>query len=76
MKSNGKSKFKSDKMICPYCGCDAWHIGNVYFQCFLCKTVFVNKRILLNKNIFSLNMNLKFLKDIKEIENGESGLYS
>ena len=53
-------------VVCPFCGSDAWFIGSDYVQCFVCCTKFQNKKLVQGGNIFSINMNLKFLKDLFE----------
>lgn len=49
---------------CPFCGSNAWFIGSSYIKCFLCGTKFENKKLIQGGNIYSINMNLKFLKDL------------
>lgn len=55
----------SNKYVtCPFCGSDAWFISSNYIQCFVCRTKFENKKLIQGGNVFSINMNLKFLKDL------------
>ena len=51
-------------VVCPFCDSDAWFISSDYIQCFLCKTRFKNKKLVQGGNVFSINMNLKFLRDL------------
>jgi len=53
-------------VICPYCGSEAWEITKETMQCFLCKASFSPKELFTKRNVFSINKNLKFLKDNDE----------
>jgi hypothetical protein len=43
------------KLICPCCGCELWIIGNTIFTCFLCRSTFFGKELLLNNNMKEAN---------------------
>jgi ribosomal protein L37AE/L43A len=49
-------------IICPYCGCDAWHVGSIWFRCFLCGRTFGGKSILNYTNIRKANRDLRNIK--------------
>lgn len=48
-------------VLCPFCSCDAWHIGNVWFSCFLCGAKFFSKLNLSGKPA-EVNSTLRMLK--------------
>ena len=52
-------------IICPFCGCEVWHIGNIWIKCFLCKKIF-NKDILGVLPIAKANTQLKKLKGLSD----------
>ena len=53
----------TDGMItCPYCGCTAWHIGSIWFKCFLCLRTFGGKSLLGQTNIRHINNTLENIK--------------
>jgi len=60
----------SKLVICPFCGSEAWEIGAEYFKCFLCKRSFFPKDLIVKKNVYSINMNLKFIKDVGDFQEG------
>lgn len=65
---NNKSKKnpKFGMIVCPYCGCDAWHIGSLWYKCFLCKATFGGKKLLLESNIPAINRELRNMKKTSE----------
>ena len=52
-----------DVVICPFCFETAWLIGSTYIKCEECGVEF-DKRFIKNNNIYSINKNLEFLRDL------------
>ncbi|KKL19738.1 hypothetical protein LCGC14_2462420 [marine sediment metagenome] len=61
-------------MICPFCECDAWHIGNVWVKCFLCQRMF-SRNILDVGPIAVINRQLKKIKKIAENPEAFGGFF-
>ena len=53
-------------IVCPYCGCDAWHIGSIWWRCFLCKATFGGKSMIAGSNVRKINRNLRNIKQANE----------
>jgi len=66
--NNQNGNLLNKLVICPYCGCDAWFIRANHVQCFVCRALFAPKDIIAKKNVYSINMNLRFLKDVSDFK--------
>lgn len=56
-------------VVCPFCECDCFHIGNQWVKCFLCKRVF-SKNVLNIGNIRQINRQLEELKKLDDLDLG------
>jgi hypothetical protein len=62
-------------VICPFCGCEAWHIGNVWVKCFLCKRMFSRNLLDIN-SIIAINRQLNKIKKIAENPDAFGGFFN
>lgn len=52
-------------LMCPFCNCELWHLGNIWIKCFLCKRLY-SKDILGILPIAKANAQLRQLKKLEE----------
>ena len=62
-------------MVCPFCGCEAWHIGNVWVKCFLCKRMF-SKNLLDVGSVRDINRQLNKIRRIAENPDAFGGFFN
>lgn len=48
-------------VMCPFCACEMWKIGDVWFSCFLCGAKFFSKANLSGRPV-DINSTLRMLK--------------
>lgn len=59
-----KTAIKMDEIVvCPFCFCATWRIGATRIDCYRCGAGF-KKKLIISKNVYSINMNLKFSHDL------------
>ena len=57
---------KDSMIVCPFCGCDAWHIGSLWTKCFLCKATFGGKNLFAREDVSMINRELRAMKKVNE----------
>lgn len=65
-KKHNSNNLYNKFVLCPFCGSEAWEIKEGSMQCFLCKARFSPKDLFVKQNVFSINKNLEFLRDMGE----------